>query len=145
MSDSLPPSVQKVLDRFRALAREEKMQALIAHARKLEPVPEHLRGADAAAFDVPECATRVAIHPTSHDGLLHFYAEIDVRQSPTVAAFLGILFGAINDHEPATTLAIPDDFVRQVMSGIGLAAREAGLDGILARVKRYAAQATLPA
>ena len=141
MSESLPPSVQKVLDRFRALARDEKMQALVSHARKLEPVPERLLGADPAAFDVPECQTRVAIHPTSHDGLLHFYADVDVRQSPTVAAFLSILFGAINEQPASTTLAIPDDFVRQVMSGIGLAAREAGLDGILARVRRYAAQA----
>jgi cysteine desulfuration protein SufE len=127
-----------VLDRFRALGREEKMQALVAHARKLEPVPERLRRDDPAAFTVPECATPVEIFPDAHDGLLHFYADVNVRQSPTVAAFLSILFGAINEHPPATTLAIPDDFVRQVMGGIGLAAREAGLDGILARVKRHA-------
>lgn len=141
MSEPLPASVQKVLDRFRALGREEKMQALVAHARKLEPVPEHLRRDDPAAFTVPECATPVAIFPDAHDGLLHFYADVNVRQSPTVAAFLSILFGAINEHPPATALAIPDDFVRQVMGGIGLAAREAGLDGILARVKRHAASA----
>jgi cysteine desulfuration protein SufE len=141
VSEPLPASVQKVIDRFRALGREEKMQALVAHARKLEPVPEELRRDDPAAFTVPECATPVEIFPDAHDGLLHFYADVNVRQSPTVAAFLSILFGAINEHPPATTLAIPDDFVRQVMGGIGLAAREAGLDGILARVKRHAATA----
>ncbi|MDF2772444.1 MAG: hypothetical protein K0S86_1938, partial [Geminicoccaceae bacterium] len=33
----VPPSVEKVLNRFRVLGREEKMQALVAYAKKLEP------------------------------------------------------------------------------------------------------------
>src|SRR5436190_8077459 len=115
----LPPSVARVLSRFRALGREEKMQALLHYAKQLEPVPERFLALDRAEFTVPECQTRVDIFPEMRDGTLHFYADVNIRQSPTVAAFLSILFSAINGQPPSTTLAIPSDFVREVMEGIG--------------------------
>ena len=137
----LPPTVDRVLKLFRALSREEKMTALVQYSKKLEPLPERYRDVDRASFTVPECNTRVDIFPELHDGKLHFYADINARQSPTVAAVLAIVFGAVNDHPPATTLAIPDDFVRQVMESIGLGTREAGLTAMLMRLKRYAREA----
>ena len=82
---------------------------------------------DRAQFTVPECNTRVDIFPELRDDRLHFYADINARQSPTIAAVLAIIFGAVNDQAPAATLAIPDDFVRQVMSSIGLGTREVAM------------------
>jgi len=136
-----PPSVARVLSTFRALGREEKMQTLLHFARKLEPLPERLASLDRAAYTVPECQTRVDLFPEMRDGKLYFYADLDARQSPTIAAFLAILFSAVNGQSPQTTLAIPDDFVRQMMEGIGLAGREVGLNAMLARVKRHAQRA----
>jgi cysteine desulfuration protein SufE len=72
---------------------------------------------------------------------MYFYADLNVRQSPTVAAFLAILFSAVNGQPPSTILAIPSDFVRRMMEGIGLAGREVGLNAMLTRVKRFAQQA----
>lgn len=135
---TLPPSVARVLRTFRSLGREEKMQSLLHFARKLEPLPERFRALDRTEFTVPECQTRVDLFPEMRDGNLYFYADLDPRQSPTIAAFLAILFSAVNGHPPETTLAIPADFVRRMMEGIGLAGREAGLDAMLARVKRHA-------
>ncbi|MCY7380227.1 MAG: SufE family protein [Gemmatimonadaceae bacterium] len=140
-SQPIPPSVARVLSTFRALGREEKMQTLLHFSKKLEPVPERFASLDRAAFTVPECQTRVDLFPEVVDGTLHFYADLNARQSPTIAAFLAILFSAINGQPPRTTLAIPDDFVRQMMDGIGLAGREAGLNAMLARVKRHAQHA----
>ena len=137
----LPPSVARVLRYFQSLGRDEKMQALVAYSKRLEPVPERFRELDASAFAVPECQTRVDLFPEFEDGKMHYYADLNVRQSPTIAAFLAILFSAINDQPPSTVLAIPDDFVRQVMEGIGLAGREVGLTAMLRRVKRFAQQA----
>ena len=134
----LPPSVARVLSTFRALGREEKMQALLHFAKKLEPVPERFLELDRAQFNVPECQTRVDLFPEVRDGKLYFYTDLNPRQSPTIAAFLAILFSAINGHPPETTLGIPPDFVRQMMEGIGLAGREAGLEAMLARIKRHA-------
>jgi len=137
-SSPLPPSIERVLSRFRALSREEKMAALVQYSKKLEPLPERYRDVDRTAFNVPECNTRVDIFPELHDGKLHFYADINARQSPTVAAVLAIVFAAVNDQPPEVTLAIPNDFVRQVMESIGLGTREAGLTAMLMRLKRYA-------
>ena len=123
------------------MEREEKMQALLSYARKLEPLPERFRDLDRTAFTVPECQTRVDVFPEVRDGRLSFYADLDPRKSPTIAAFLAILFSAVNGQPPETTLAIPDDFARQVMDGIGLAARESGLTAMVQRLKRYAADA----
>jgi cysteine desulfuration protein SufE len=138
---SLPPSVARVLSTFRALGREEKMQALLHYAKKLEPLPERFKTLDRAEYMVPECQTRVDLFPEVRDGKLYFHADLDTRQSPTIAAFLSILFSAINGHPPETALAIPNDFVRQMMEGIGLAGREAGLNAMLARVRRHARRA----
>jgi cysteine desulfuration protein SufE len=137
----LPASVERVLKLFRSLSREEKMTALVQYSKKLEPLPERFQALDRAQFTVPECNTRVDIFPELHDGKLHFYADINARQSPTVAAVLAILFSAVNEQPPATTLAIPNDFVRQVMDSIGLGTREPGLTALLMRLKRHAAEA----
>ena len=138
---TLPPSIDRILKLFRSLGREEKMQALVSYSRKLEPRPDRFRNLDRAEFTVPECQTRVDIFPELRDGKLSFFADLDVRQSPTIAAFLAILFNAVNGHPPATMLAIPSDFVQQVMENVGLAAREVGLSAIVTRLKRHAANA----
>jgi cysteine desulfuration protein SufE len=127
-----------VLDRFRAMAREEKMQALVGYAKRLEPVPERLASLDRASHTVPECQTRVDLFSEMHDGRMHFWADVNVRQSPTVAAFLSITLAAINGQPPAATLAIPADFVSTMMGGLGLSAREVGLNALVSRLKREA-------
>ena len=137
----IPPSIQRVLDYFRKLSREDKMQALVQYSKKLEPLPERFKSLDRAPFTVPECQTRVDVFPDVHDGKLHFYADLNPRQSPTIAAFLAILFTAVNEQPPQTTLAIPPDFVRNVMESIGLGAREVGLNAMVERLKRYAREA----
>ena len=137
----LPPTLARVLSRFRSMSREEKMQALVHYSKRLEPIPERFRDIDRGAFSVPECQTRVDLFPEYRDGKMHFYSDLNVRQSPTIAAFLAILFSAINDQPPETTLAIPSDFVHQVMEGIGLSGREVGLNAMVARIKRFAQQA----
>jgi cysteine desulfuration protein SufE len=136
-----PDLITKTLKRFANLSREDKMQTLLAYSRKLEPVPERFRNVDRAAFHVHECQTPVDIIPEMRDRRLHFYADIDTRQSPTVAAFLAIVFAAVNDQPPETTLALPSDFVSTVMSNIGLGSREVGLNAIVARLKRIALEA----
>ena len=124
----VPPTIDRVLRQFRSLGREEKMQTLLSYAKKLEPLPERYAAIDRTNFVIPECQTRVDIFPEFRDGKLHFFADVNVRQSPTIAAFLSILFAAVNDQPPATTLAIPPDFVRIMMENIGLGAARGGID-----------------
>ena len=124
--------------------REEKMQALVQYSKKLEPLPDRFRNLDRAAFNVPECQTRVDIFPELRDGKMHFYADLNTRESPTIAAVLAIVFGAVNEQPPSTTINIPTDFVATLMESIGLAAREPGLNAMINRLKRYAREAQNP-
>lgn len=137
----LPPSIDRVLRLFRSMGREEKMQALVQYSKKLEALPERFKDLDRGAFTVPECQTRVDIIPEVRDGRIYFYADLNVRQSPTIAAVLAIIFAAVNGQPPSTTLGIPADFVSQLMESIGLASREPGLNAMVARLKRYAREA----
>src|SRR5215467_4619574 len=143
-SATLPTAIARVLARFRAMGREEKMQALVHYSKKLEPVPERFRALERGDYCVPECQTRVDLFPESIDGKLHFYADLNTRQSPTIAAFLAILFSSINDQPPSVTLAIPPDYVQQLMDGIGLSGREVGLSAMVARVKAFAKEVDDP-
>ena len=138
---AIPPSIERVLRLFRAMEREEKMQALVQYSKKLEPLPERFRYLDRGSFNIPECQTRVDIIPELRDGRMYFYADLDTRQSPTIAAVLAIIFAAVNGQTPTTTLAIPADFVRTLMESIGLGAREPGLNAMITRLKRYAREA----
>lgn len=138
-SSPLPPSIDRVMRYFRALGREEKMAALVQYAKKLEPLPERYTAIDRSNFTIPECQTRVDIFPEYREGRMHYYADVNLRTSPTIAAFLSILFSALNGQPPSTTLAIPSDIVRTMMDDIGLGARESGLNAMVTRLKGYAA------
>jgi cysteine desulfuration protein SufE len=137
-TSGIPPSIDRVLKLFRSMGREEKMQALVQYSKKLEPLPDRFKSLDLGAFSVPECQTRVDIIPEVREGRMYFYADLNVRQSPTIAAVLAIIFGAVNGQPPSTTLAIPGDFVSTLMESIGLAAREPGLNAMITRLKRHA-------
>ncbi len=143
MASPIPPSIDRVLRLFRSMGREEKMQALVQYSKKLEPFPERFNNLDRTKFNIPECQTRVDIVPELKDGKMHFYADLNLRQSPTIAAVLAIVFAAVNDQPPETTLAIPPDFIRTLMESIGLGAREPGLNAIISRLKRYALEAQM--
>jgi cysteine desulfuration protein SufE len=140
-SSGIPPSIDRVLRLFRSMGREEKMQALVQYSKKLEPLPDRFKDVDHGSFNIPECQTRVDIIPEVRDGRMYFYADLNVRESPTIAAVLAIIFGAVNGQPPSTTLGIPGDFVSTLMESIGLAAREPGLNAMITRLKRYARDA----
>jgi len=143
VDSGIPPSIDRVLRLFRSMGREEKMQALVQYSKKLEPLPERFKDLDRGAFNVPECQTRVDIIPEMRDGKMYFHADLNVRESPTIAAVLAIIFAAVNGQAPSTTLAIPGDFVSTLMESIGLAAREPGLNAMITRLKRYAREAQM--
>src|SRR5665811_475874 len=94
-SSGIPPSIDRVLRLFRSMGREEKMQALVQYSKKLEQLPDRLKDLDRGSFTVPECQTRVDIIPEMRDGRMYFYADLNVRQSPTIAAVLAIIFGCL--------------------------------------------------
>ncbi|HEX2080734.1 MAG TPA: SufE family protein [Longimicrobium sp.] len=139
-TQQIPPSIEKILRRFATLTPDMARQALVQYANRLPPLPEHLKGVDLEQYRVHECMTPVAIFPEVVDGKMYYHAEVP-RESAAIRALLAMIFDAVNGQPPETVLAIPPDFVRQVMGKIGLSAREAGLTAMVERLKRAARQA----
>ncbi|MDQ3389472.1 MAG: SufE family protein [Gemmatimonadota bacterium] len=137
----IPPGIEKILNRFATLSPDLTRQALVQYANRLPPLPERFRDLDPSAHRVHECLTPVAIYPEIVEGRMHYYADVP-QGAPSIRALLAIIFEALNGEPPETVLAIPDDFVRQVMGKIGLQAREVGLNAMVERLKRGARQAS---
>jgi cysteine desulfuration protein SufE len=136
----IPPSIDKILRRFATLSPDMTRQALVQYANKLPAPPERFQGVDLEQYRVHECQTPVAIFPEVVDGKMYYHADLP-RESAALRALLAMIFDAVNGQPPETVLAIPPDFVRQVMGKIGLQAREAGLNAMVERLKRAARQA----
>ena len=136
----IPPGIEKILRRFATLTPDLTRQALVQYSNKLPPLPERFQGLDPAQYRVNECQTPVAIFSEFTDGKMFFHADVP-QGAPTIRALLALLFDALNGQPPETVLAIPPDFVRQVMGKIGLETREVGLNAMIERLKRAARRA----
>ena len=136
----VPPGIDKLLRRFATLTPDLTRQALVQYAHRLPPLPERFQGLDPAQYRVHECMTPVAIYPEVVEGRMHYHADVP-QGAPTIRALLAMLFEALNGQPPEAVLAIPPDFVRQVMGKIGLETREAGLTAMVERLKRAARKA----
>jgi cysteine desulfuration protein SufE len=138
---AIPEGIQKILNRFATLTPDLTRQALVQYSGKLAPLPEHFQGLDREQFAVHECMTPVAIYPEVVDGRMYYYADVPTS-APTIRALLAMIFEAVNGQPPETVLAIPHDFVRQVMNKLGLGTREVGLNAMVERLRRAAREAS---
>jgi cysteine desulfuration protein SufE len=133
----IPEGIDKILRRFATLSPDLTRQALVQYANRLPALPDRFQELDSEQYKVHECQTPVAIYPEVVDGRMYFHADVP-QGAPTIRALLAMLFEALNGQPPAVTLAIPSDFVRQVMSKLGLGTREVGLNAMVERLKRAA-------
>ncbi len=140
----MPPGLEKLLRRFAMLTPDMTRQALVQYSNRLPALPERFEQLDREQYAVHECQTPVALFPEVVDGRMYFHADVP-KGAPTIRALLAMLFEALNGEPPETTLAIPNDFVRQVMDKIGLGTREVGLNAMVERLKRAARAELQPA
>src|SRR5687768_536265 len=133
----IPAGIQKILKRFATLTPDLTRQALVQYSNKLPALPERFRDLDREQYAVHECMTPVAIYPEVQDGKMYYHADVP-PSAPTIRALLAMIFEAVNGQPPETVLAIPQDFVRQVMDKLGLGTREVGLNAMVDRLRRAA-------
>lgn len=136
-ASEVPEGIQKILCRFATLTPDMTRQALVQYANRLPPLPDRFQTLDREEYRVHECQTPVAIYPEVVDGRMHFHADVP-QGAPTIRALLAMIFEAVNGQTPEAVLAIPQDFVRQVMDKLGLGTREVGLNAMVDRLKRAA-------
>jgi cysteine desulfuration protein SufE len=141
-TSDVPAGIQKILRRFATLTPDLTRQALVQYSNRLPPLPERYRQLDPEQYRVHECQTPVSIFPEVVDGRMYYHADVP-QAAPTIRALLAMIFEAVNGQPPEAVLAIPADFVRQVMDKLGLGTREIGLNAMVDRLKRAARQAQL--
>ena len=137
----LPSKLQEIVDDFAGMAREEKVETLIAYSESLPPLPEWLKGEREKMEPVPECMTPVFLFAEkTPDGGLTFHFDIP-PQSPTVRGLAAILASGLDGCKPEEILTVPPDFFTPMKLEDAIThQRINGFMGVLAHMKHAATQ-----
>ncbi|MGH7564481.1 MAG: SufE family protein [Gemmatimonadota bacterium] len=136
-----PPRLERLLDRFEALSRDQTMAVLVEFANQFAELPPRFAELTRdERYVVHECMTPVSLFSEMQDGRIYFFADVP-KSAPTIRALLAIFTQALNGEPPESVLAIPPDFVSRLMRKVGLMTRERGLNAMIARMKHHAAEA----
>src|SRR5258706_2177751 len=132
----LPPKLQEIVDDFASMAREEKLETLIAYAESFPTLPDWLKEKRDSMEAVPECMTPVFLFGEKQpNGGIHFYLDIP-PQSPTVRGLASILREGLNGCKPDEILAVPADFYLPMNLQEAVSQqRMNGFTGVLAHMK----------
>ncbi|RJK96294.1 SufE family protein [Vallicoccus soli] len=137
---TLTPALEGVVEDFRAVGPQDRLQLLLELSRELPPLPERYAGAPERMERVDECQSPLflAVEVDGEGGAraVHLYFDAPA-EAPTTRGFAGILREGLDGSTPEEVLAVPDDFY----VGLGLAEavsplRLRGMAAMLARIKR---------
>ncbi len=107
---TLPKKLQKIVDDFVSMSREEKLETLIAYAESFPDLPERFQEERSKMEAVPECMTPVYIAAEKEpNGGIVFHLDIP-KQSPTVRGLASILTNGLNGSSLAEIISVPGDF-----------------------------------
>lgn len=136
---SLPPKLQEIVDDFAGMAREEKIETLVAYSESLPPLPERLKEERAKMEPVPECMTPVFLYGEKQpDGGILFYFDIP-REAPTVRGLASILASGLNGAQPEEIISVPPDFFMSMNLQEAISQQRInGFIGVLAHMKQTA-------
>ncbi len=140
---SIPSSLQRVVDRFERAPRELRVQALLAYAKKVPPLPDELVEDRSDLERVHECQTPFFVATrVGDDGTVHFFFDAP-PESPTVRGFAGILHEGLDGLSADEVLAVPPDFyARMGLGEVVSPLRLRGMSAILARLQRQVREAS---
>jgi cysteine desulfuration protein SufE len=138
---TLPPRLQKVVDRFAAAPRELKGQALLQYAKKVPPLPQRYSDAPEKMQKVHECQSPFFLATEVDDeGSVHLFFDCP-PETPTVRGFAGILLEGLEGESVSAVLDVPTTFysvmgLADVVSPLRLRGMGAILQAIKNRVER---------
>jgi cysteine desulfuration protein SufE len=140
---TVPPNLQKVVQRFERAPKDLRVQALLQYARKVPPLPPELADDRSALERVHECQTPFFLATrVEDDGKVHLFFDAPV-ESPTVRGFAGILFEGLEGATAEEILDVPADFYTTMgLDEVVSPLRLRGMGAILTRLKRQVTEAT---
>jgi cysteine desulfuration protein SufE len=135
-------ALEKKVQRFAALPRELRLQALLAHAKRFPELPAELVEArDRGLGRVEECQTPLYLWVGVEEGRVRIHADAP-REAPTVRGFVGFLVEALDGAAPETVAEVPEDLMDRMGLGEVLGVvRTRGLGSVIRRIRRDVARA----
>lgn len=137
----MDPVLQHKVNRFRALTRELRLQALLAQAKRFpELPPEFAEARDRGLGRVEECQTPLFLWVGVEEGLVRIHADAP-REAPTVRGFVGFLIETLGDAEATAVAELPEDLMHQMgLDEVLGPQRSRGLGSVIRRIRRDVAR-----
>ena len=109
--------LQDIIDTFRSLDEEMRLELLLDYSKRLPGLPERLRAQRETGLNqVPECMTPVFLF-VERDGpesdRVRLFTDV-AEQAPTVRGILGIIVAAYDGAEADEIAALPADLVNRL-------------------------------
>jgi cysteine desulfuration protein SufE len=130
-------ALEKKVQRFRALPRELRLQALLAQAKRFPELPAELVDArDRGLGRVEECQTPLYLWIGLEDGRIRIHADAP-REAPTVRGFVGFLVEALDGAAPSAVADLPEDLMERMgLDEVLGVVRSRGLGAVIRRIRR---------
>lgn len=132
---ALPAALGEIVEDFKSVSGEDKLQLLLEFSRELPPLPPDLE--EAAMEPVPECQSPLFLAVDISDPgsvRLHFSAP---AEAPTTRGFASILAQGLDGESVDAILGVPDDFYADLgLESVVSPLRLRGMSAMLTRVKR---------
>jgi len=134
--------LNEIIETFASVDDELRLEILLDYARKLPPLPPELAAErDAGDHLVPECMTPVHLWIQPENGHVRIHADV-AEEAPTVQGFLSIIIDAYDRGTAEDLTGLPMDLLNRLgLSRQVRMNRAVGLNAIIHRIKREAAQA----
>lgn len=133
-----PPALREIIDFFAALSEEEKRENLIAYAdqaKAQEPRPGEVFALEDVRKD-EECTDTVGIFlRRDPGGTVTFRVTLGPQVQTLTRALTAILCQGLNGSTPQAVLAVPADFVPQIVGGELVRIRSQTVYYVLGRMK----------
>uniref|UniRef100_A0A7C4LM58 SufE family protein n=1 Tax=Schlesneria paludicola TaxID=360056 RepID=A0A7C4LM58_9PLAN len=130
-------TLQELIDEWRDLDAQERLEVLVELAGELPPLSEGRRAVPRpAACRVQECQTPVWLWVDVIDGRVHLEADVP-RESPTVRGLVALVAQLVRGASPQEVLALPDDLLPALglHEALGMTRRQ-GLKGVMLHIQR---------
>jgi cysteine desulfuration protein SufE len=138
MNESLPPTLQSIIEDFQLSEGREKLELLLQYAEEMPPQPEWMQAKIGEMEAVPECMTPVFMQADVQDNQMHFFLDVP-QSSPTVRGFATLLLKGLDGLSPEEILKIPNDFYLDMgLEQVLTHQRLNGISAILAHMKLLA-------
>lgn len=109
MSTSLPPALDKIVQRFqRRTDPKQRYQQLLWYANKLNPIPDDAKTPE---NQVKGCVSLVYITADLHDGKVTYQGDADAQ---LVKGLVALLIAGLNDLTPSEILAVEPNFIEMM-------------------------------